>query len=159
MKFFAAASKNQWRSHSHYKPERSLRIRLTCTPQIMCLKKDTASWCKYKARGFRSMIATLRNLYLIFSKLKPAIIKRPLSTSTAPRLIRRAWRFRYCRQGWGLYPQSHRSCIVGKWRGRMVLKGGEWIEARAQYEHLVSRLWTERFILDAGIRWFLGLWA
>jgi hypothetical protein len=35
----------------------------------------------------------------------------------------------------------------------------DWIETRAQYEHLGSRLWTERFILDAGIRWFLGLWA
>jgi len=42
------------------------------------------------------------------------------------------------------------------WEG---LNGENGIEARAQYEHLVSRLWTERFTLDAGIRWFLGLWA
>src|SRR3984957_6324256 len=159
MKFFAAASRNQWRSLSLYQPERSPRSRSTCTQQIMCLKRATASWCKCKAPGSRFMIATRRTLYRTFLKPRTTIIKRLRSTCTAPRVIRQAWRFRHYRQGWGLRPQSNRSGVVRKWRGRKVLTAGQWIETRAQYEHLVSRLWTERFILDAGIRWFLGLWA
>src|ERR1700737_3613501 len=126
MKFFAAASKNQCRSRVLYKPEQSPRSQLTCTPQIMCLKRDTASWCKSRARGFRSMIATLRNLYPIFLKPRPAIIKRPRSTSTVPKAIRRAWKFRHYRQGSRIGPRNSKSYLLSEWGG-----GGGGIEALA----------------------------